>query len=116
MPARSSARLNGLRIPDYRIATTDGRQLMVEVKNCQHGDPQEPFEIKKEYCMDCAPMRPRSDADSSSHLLVKGEAVDASQRGGSQTTARAIDYHDDRSAPARRMHVLGDRLIGTVPF
>jgi len=75
------------------------------VKNCHTGDPQEPFEIKKEYLHGLRPMRPRSDADSSSPSIGQGRSsgrfsARRSQRRPSRSTITMIE-----SAPAQRMHV-----------
>jgi|SRR5882672_1269622 len=108
--------VDGLRIPDYRIATTDGRQLMVEVKNCHTGDPQEPFEIKKEYLhglrayatsFGCGLFFAIYWSRAKQWTLLSAEDLND---GPSRSTITMIE-----ALRRSRMHVLGDRLIGTVP-
>lgn len=36
-------------IPDYRLILNNKKQLLIEVKNCHHRDPQKEFSISKEY-------------------------------------------------------------------
>ena len=40
---------NDILVPDYRLTLKNQKQYFVEVKNCNHSDPQKKFTISKAY-------------------------------------------------------------------
>lgn len=107
---------DGLRIPDYRLVTTTGAQLLVEVKNFHEINAQRPYELR---AADLDGLR-RYAAICHCDLYI---AIYWS-RWKQWTLVKPSDLRLDGSVysislleaiPRNRMAVLGDHMIGTVP-
>jgi hypothetical protein len=105
-----------LRVPDYRLITTNGRQLLVEVKNFHAADPQRPFQIRtadlrglEKYAtaLGCELFLAIYWSRWKQWTLITPGVLHASGEARTISMIQAI--------PRSQMSILGDRLLGTVP-
>lgn len=108
-----------LRVPDFRIVTTDGRQIMVEVKNCHTADPCRRFELDASYLDGLRTFASTFGAElfvaiywsrAKQWSLLAPEDLENLE--GSSCAGISMLHAMQRS----RMTLLGDRMIGTIPI
>ncbi len=105
-----------LRVPDFRVATLDGEEFLVEVKNCHESNPRRDYRFTRRYLDSLRSYaqimkkklfialywsRPRL------WTLVPSEDLELRERGYALTMLQAMMRN--------RMNILGDAMIGTTP-
>ncbi|MEJ1961768.1 MAG: hypothetical protein WDO56_09550 [Gammaproteobacteria bacterium] len=103
-----------LRMPDFRVVTHDGRQMMVEVKNCHIADPNDPYEVKPEYLSGLRSYAATFDAEL--FIAIYWSRI-------KQWTLLAANEFDPGSSVSmrealvrNRMYLLGDCMVATLPL
>lgn len=105
-----------LKIPDYRLVTTSGQQLLVEVKNFHTDDAEQPYQLRAV----------EFDALTKYADILKCDLYFAIywSRWKQWTLLKPSDLRANgqmystsliEAFPRNRMALLGDRMIGTVP-
>jgi len=105
-----------LRAPDFRIIMLDGREFLAEVKNCHTADPQRDLRFTRAYL----------DGLKAYAALFQTELFIAiywsPPKLWTLLSADDFELRDQeyilpllRAMKLDKMHILGDRLIGTVP-
>lgn len=102
--------------PDYRLTKHDGTQLLIEVKNCHHKQPEKQFSIKKSYY---EKLKKYSDINGLELKIAvyfsawNQWALLSIQSFMEKTSKYAIDF--PAAIAKSEMSILGDCMVGTAP-
>lgn len=107
---------NDVAVPDFRIVTLEGKELLVEVKNCHHAGTKYRYRMTKEYL---AKLRNYADlfgcelkiaiywSRLSHWSLVSADAFELDDKYYSLSMEQCMKRNE--------MKIIGDSMVGTIP-